>query len=594
MNKKEKKSGFRLRSGNLIIPSDAGSYGYESVRDGHAHFRKKGRSEIHTGSMSEFSNDHLFSIIEGSSDHISALDPDYRFISFNSAYKKKFREFFGRDIHQGLCLLDLLRDFPDILQMSKANWDRVFKGEEFISTYSLEFNKTVMHMEAKFSPIRNSGNQVTGGTCIVRDVTRREKLQEELHQAHQLLEAKVVERTAELERVNDQLRREIEERAQAEKLLLLTKKRLMREKNIAEGIINSLPGIFYIFDKDGKLYKWNHNLEKITGYAADEIQGKSILRLFDVRDVASVKKAIRKTFSGSEVDVEASLVSKDGKKTPYYFTGTSIDYDGQQYMMGMALDITERKEAENAIRLYARKLKKLNVSKDKFFSIIAHDLRSPFTGLMGLSDLLVNEFDDLPNEKVRDYAGKINTSSKNVFRLLNNLLEWSRIQLNGTELKPEQINMHELVHSNCETLQDIFKAKNIDLKIEVEPSLELHADRNMLGSVLQNLISNSLKFSRNFGEIVIKAAVQNDQILVSITDTGVGMSKKMLERLFLLEKNISTKGTNNEQGSGMGLILCKEFIGKHGGEIWATSKEGKGSTFWFTLSRNRLTGQPTG
>ncbi|MEX0929321.1 MAG: PAS domain-containing sensor histidine kinase, partial [Balneolales bacterium] len=353
-------------------------------------------------------------------------------------------------------------------------------------------------------------------------------------------------------------------------------------------------GIFYIFDKDGKLYKWNHNLEKITGYAADEIQGKSILRLFDVRDVASVKKAIRKTFSGSEVDVEASLVSKDGKKTPYYFTGTSIDYDGQQYMMGMALDITERKEAENAIRLYARKLKKLNVSKDKFFSIIAHDLRSPFTGLMGLSDLLVNEFDDLPNEKVRDYAGKINTSSKNVFRLLNNLLEWSRIQLNGTELKPEQINMHELVHSNCETLQDIFKAKNIDLKIEVEPSLELHADRNMLGSVLQNLISNSLKFSRNFGEIVIKAAVQNDQILVSITDTGVGMSKKMLERLFLLEKNISTKGTNNEQGSGMGLILCKEFIGKHGGEIWATSKEGKGSTFWFTLSRNRLTGQPTG
>ncbi|MEX2404916.1 MAG: PAS domain S-box protein, partial [Balneolales bacterium] len=646
----------------------------------------------------EFSNDHLHSIIEGTSDLIAALDLDYKIISFNSVYKESFENLVGRELHQGSYLHEMLNGYPDVKAMTIKMWTRALKGESFTSTYAIEINDHISYLEASYSPIKNIDNEVMGATTVIRNVTRRVELQEELHQAHESLEAKVLERTAELEEVNRQLRREIEERAQTEKLLLdserkfktvfenasvgmsltdmegnlllvnsalcemlglpdqecqsmklrdflhkdyldntlkterklksgeiatsrttqkfvhkdgrivwadvatillktgqgqkdyfishiqdvtgqiQSKKRLMRERNLAEGIINSLPGIFYIFDKNGKLNKWNNNFEKITGYSAHEIPGKSILRLFDVDEIGLVKKSIRETFSGEESEVEANLVSKDGKKTPYYFTGTVTHNDGGPYFMGMGMDITDRKQAENEIKLYARKLKKLNASKDKLFSIIAHDLRSPFTGLIGLSDMLNKEIDTLSNKDIRSFAGMINKSANSIFQLLNNLLEWSKVQLNGTEVKPESINLKDLIDSCYETLQDNLRAKNIELNSEVDRDIQVMADRNMLVSVFQNLISNSLKFTNENGSIFLKVTGRDDHILAQVSDTGIGISDKVLKGIFTLDQSTSRKGTRNEQGSGLGLILCKEFVGKHGGEIWVESTEGVGST----------------
>lgn len=653
----------------------------------------------------EFSNDHLHSIIEGTSDLIAALDLDFKIISFNNAYKKGFEDLVGVELRQGMCLPDMLKEFADIQKWTTKYWSQALKGESFTSTYALEITGHINYLEASFTPIKNVNNQVVGATSVIRNVTRKVKLQEELHRAHELLEAKVNERTAELEKANKQLRREIEERAQAERLLLdseqkfkavfenasagmclsdtdgnmllvnsalckmigLSKqdcsalklkdflyqhhsdknqiieqklksgeiatyqttqklihndgssvwaevstvflkaeggqkdyfishiqnvtdqlqieRRLTRERNLAEGIINSLPGIFYIFDKDGKLKKWNKNLEKITGYSAHEIPEKSILRLFDVDEVSVIKESIREIFHGSESEVEANLVSKDGTKTPYYFTGTVTHYEGGHYLMGMGIDITDRVQAEDTLKLHAQELKKLNASKDKLFSIVAHDLRSPFTGLIGLSDILNREIDMLTDEEVKNYAGNISKSANNVFHLLNNLLEWSKVQLNGTELNPINLNLRELAVQSIEPLRENLKAKNIDLDIKVDKNIQVTADRNMLGSVIQNLVSNSLKFTKNSGSISLKAEERDDHIITQVSDTGIGMSDEVLKSLFSIEKNKSRKGTHNEKGSGLGLILCKEFIENHRGEIWVESTEAKGSTFFFTLPK---------
>ena len=225
----------------------------------------------------------------------------------------------------------------------------------------------------------------------------------------------------------------------------------------------------------------------------------------------------------------------------------------------------------------------LNSTKDRFFSIIAHDLRNPFHTVKGFSEILLNDIETLEPEKVKRFIQLIYNSSTNGSNLLENLLQWSRSQTGRISYDPTHIALTAIVWETMNLLEANANQKNIKMIQNIDSEIVVFADENMLKTIFRNLISNAIKFTSNNGQIIIKAIVNKTQVEITIEDTGIGIPKDILPRLFQIETTLTTKGTAHEQGTGLGLILCKEFIEKHNGRIWVESIEGIGSQFKFTL-----------
>jgi len=230
-----------------------------------------------------------------------------------------------------------------------------------------------------------------------------------------------------------------------------------------------------------------------------------------------------------------------------------------------------------------QELRVLNASKNKFFSIIAHDLKNPFHTVMGYSWLLSKDYDLYTEEERRKFALDINQSTNNIFRLLQNLLEWSRSQTGRLEFTPLEIEFKRVLENSVSVLRSLADQKNINITTEYSSNLILFADPLMIETVLRNLITNAIKFTPENGQIIISAHQANDHVCINIRDTGVGISEVDIQNLFKIDSKVKRKGTNNEDGSGLGLILCKEFVNKNNGTIWAESTPGKGSSFSFTI-----------
>jgi signal transduction histidine kinase len=231
-------------------------------------------------------------------------------------------------------------------------------------------------------------------------------------------------------------------------------------------------------------------------------------------------------------------------------------------------------------------LKNLNNAKDKFFSIIAHDLKSPFTGMLGFSEMLAEEYDSLTDEQRREFAEDIHSSIKMGLNLVENLLAWASIQTGKMEYKPGKIQLSQEVEKVVEMLKGIAIRKNISLDISIQPETYVDADLNMLHSIILNLVSNALKFTREGGNIRIEAnslAEIPGKIKILVKDSGVGMTQQEIDKLFASDVHFSKKGTANENGTGLGLLLCREMVEKHGGYIGVDSAAGQGSTFSFTM-----------
>jgi signal transduction histidine kinase len=228
-------------------------------------------------------------------------------------------------------------------------------------------------------------------------------------------------------------------------------------------------------------------------------------------------------------------------------------------------------------------LQELNATKDKFFSIIGHDLKGPLNSLTSFSSLLINHTDSLSKEEIKMLAKDLDKSLKNLFSLLENLLEWSRSQTGNIEFKPEVFDLTALMTENQTLLKTQAQNKNIVIENQYTDKLNVHAHRHSVNTVVRNLISNAIKFTPKDGKITLNLQRLEKDIKVSIADTGVGMSEEVMKKLFRIDTKHSTKGTADEKGTGLGLILCKEFIEKNGGRIWVESTEGKGSVFYFTL-----------
>lgn len=229
------------------------------------------------------------------------------------------------------------------------------------------------------------------------------------------------------------------------------------------------------------------------------------------------------------------------------------------------------------------KIRKLLNDKNQFFSIIAHDLRGPLGSSVGLAQLLNEEVEDYSREEIKEITEMLYESNKNSYKLLENLLDWARVQTGMIEFSPKKIVLNNLIQENVELNKLTALNKNIKLWFEASEPVEVNADKNMIDTIVRNLLTNAIKFTGKNGEIKVQLQRKNNMAEISITDNGIGIPDNVKEKLFKINRKATQKGTDNETGSGLGLLLCNEFIAKHQGEIIAESEPGKGSVFRFTL-----------
>lgn len=270
---------------------------------------------------------------------------------------------------------------------------------------------------------------------------------------------------------------------------------------------------------------------------------------------------------------------------PIYVQLTGIASENKEHCLLIMFDITERKQAQDKLKENEAILEKLNTDKDLFISILAHDLKSPFNSILGFLGLLSENIRNYDIEKIETQVNIINDSAQRVHGLLDSILIWAKSESGKLPYEPKELSFRTISFEIIETLKQFANAKSITINYLPADDLIVFADTDMLKTVLRNLISNAIKFTRNGGRVSISAETTDSNVMITVSDNGIGLEPEMLNRLFDVSQMRTTKGTANESGSGLGLLLCKNFIEKHRGSIWVESKAGNGSEFKFTLPK---------
>jgi PAS domain S-box-containing protein len=358
-------------------------------------------------------------------------------------------------------------------------------------------------------------------------------------------------------------------------------------------ITDNLPVLISYVDTDLCYRFVNKTHEVWFGLSIDDFYGKQIKDLVSAKSFDLINSSIKKSAKGETVSFESTRKFKDGDEhsinsviVPHFGADKKI-----KGFFTIVSDITKLKEEENIIKKQKEELSELNATKDKFFSIIAHDLKNPFNSLLGLSELLFKDYEAYDEESRKEFISLIYDTTQNTYKLLENLLFWSRTQSGRITFNPSHVNIKILVDENIDLLNSIAIGKNIHLQSDIIKDLLIDTDKDLVNTVIRNLISNAIKFTPQNGEINItsRPVIVNNLdnfIEISVKDTGVGISEETITRLFKIAENRSTPGTQGEQGTGLGLVLCRECIEKCGGKIWVESEVGKGSTFSFTVPLN--------
>lgn len=363
-----------------------------------------------------------------------------------------------------------------------------------------------------------------------------------------------------------------------------TKDTLKESEDKYRIITQSTLDTIFMVDKFGKLLFFNESLERLLGYKVEELVGRSFTEVVPKGEWANYFTQLKNIFLHQEVgNFITKVYHKDGHLVDVEINGKLIRQRGEYLGQGTIRDITERKKAEEELKNKNEQLSKLVAEKDKFFSIIAHDLRSPFNGFLGLTQIMVEELPGLSGSELQSIAQSLKESATNLYNLLENLLNWSLIQQDMVRFDPQTFQLLPIVSECLAVALQPAKSKKIEIVYNVPNDLEVLSDINMLQTVIRNLVSNAVKFTPKGGKISLSAQRGINGIEISIKDSGIGMSPTQADNLFRLDFQFNRKGTEGEPSSGLGLLLCKEFIEKHGGQIWVKSKEGKGSVFYFTL-----------
>jgi PAS domain S-box-containing protein len=369
---------------------------------------------------------------------------------------------------------------------------------------------------------------------------------------------------------------------------------LTREHNFLRTIMEATPEAIAILDENGILIDCNKKtLELVNHTSRENLYQKSFFEYLDFNNHNDIASQMVRSFKEKNLkQIEYSYTNWNGEFVALMLLLETISVPGENktYNVMVAKDITQWKMAEEELLCQSQQLKELNATKDKFLSIIAHDLRNPLGAIIGFSDLLTNNYESISENDKISYLKNIRLSSESMLRLLMDLLDWSKSQNGNMVYKPEDINLYNLVNEVKEPLYYQALNKKIGLTSEVKSSVYANADNEMVKTILRNLISNAIKFTPQNGNIIIAANEIIDQnskefVEISVIDNGVGIKKENLEKISKIDQNIRTNGTADETGTGLGLVLCKELIEKNNGYFYIKSIENSGSTFTFALPK---------
>jgi PAS domain S-box-containing protein len=348
-------------------------------------------------------------------------------------------------------------------------------------------------------------------------------------------------------------------------------------------------------DENGTIILVNDAFCNMVGLTRNQLEGAHLSILFhkSINEIAdpdlknSKMEIYKQRFFEKKIEpkFERALNLWDGRKVWFEVTNAYMEIEGgKSVLLSIFRDITERKQAEIIIQQQNNRLQELNASKDRFFSIIAHDLKSPFNGLLNLTALMADTTEKISLDEFAEYSKMLNKAARNIYVLLNNLLEWAQIQKGTIQFTPTDFYLSKLVSQSIDTISHRALQKQIEIINETSNSQKVYADEKIINTVLRNLLSNAIKFTRTGGKVIVKSKrFDEGTIQVSIEDNGVGISEDNVKKLFRIDEKIGSIGTEGEPSTGLGLLLCKEFVEMHGQKIWVESEKKKGSTFYFTL-----------
>ncbi|WP_166961379.1 PAS domain-containing sensor histidine kinase [Yeosuana marina] len=365
---------------------------------------------------------------------------------------------------------------------------------------------------------------------------------------------------------------------------MVTNNFFLQEETLTHLIKNSFDMIV-LLNSEGIQHYVSQSCEKILGFRQDELINIQVIKdMIHPDDQEFVKAEFLAILKNKTTEgVQYRHKHKNGSWVYLETNGSNqLDNPAIKSIVLNVRDITERKITEQTHLDITKKLKELNAAKDKLFSIIGHDLRSPFNSIIGFSELLLDNYKNMSNDELEQYLTIINTSSKSTLLLIDNLLKWAQSQTGKIIYKPEKINVSSTIRDLIETCANA-KVKNISINYSQTQDLFVVTDINLITTVIRNLICNAIKFSHINKEIEIYTLEHSNTIEIIISDHGIGMSEHNKNKLFKPDSNFTTLGTNSEKGTGLGLLICKEFVQKLGGKIWVESEEGKGSDFKFTI-----------
>lgn len=412
-------------------------------------------------------------------------------------------------------------------------------------------------------------------------------MNDELMAMNEKLEIRVEERTSELLASYQEVKATEEElRAQFDNLQEI-QDALQCEKMLTDALFNSVPGMLYLYDDQGKLVRWNKQHEEMTGYSPDELFGMDLFAWYngDQATIRRINTAVQKALREGFADAEADLRRKDGSKIVAYLTAVPLDINGKIHFAGIGIDIAERKKAKEEIVIALEKAEKANIAKGQFLANMSHEIRTPMNGIIGMTDLTL--LTDLGEEQ-REYLTIIKSSTISLLRVLNDILDYSKVEAGKIELEEWPFDLRKTMNEVVDLFGVAARQKGLRLILKIESCVpnSIIGDSVRLRQVLSNLVGNGIKFTLQ-GEVCINVDVEEPyekqvKLKFIVTDTGIGIPKNKFHKLFKRFSQVDESDTRQFGGTGLGLAISKKLIEIMNGEIGVESKENIGSSFFFT------------